>query len=84
MKKETVIEMRDLSRKYKSKVAVKDISFEVKRGEIFGLLGPNGAGKTTTINLLLGLQKPDQGYCRIFGNDSRKSGRDIQETGCCF
>ncbi|NLM97998.1 MAG: ABC transporter ATP-binding protein [Halanaerobiaceae bacterium] len=85
MKKETVIEMRDLSRKYKSKVAVKDISFEVKRGEIFGLLGPNGAGKTTTINLLLGLQKPDQGYCRIFGNDSRKiRGEIYRKLGVVF
>lgn len=85
MKKETVIEIKKLYKKYKNKVAVKDISLEINRGEIFGLLGPNGAGKTTTINLLLGLQKPDQGICRIFQSDSTKiSGKIYKKLGVVF
>ncbi|MBI5490621.1 MAG: ABC transporter ATP-binding protein [Deltaproteobacteria bacterium] len=47
--------------------AVRDVSFEVSRGEIFGLLGPNGAGKTTTIKMLLGLVAPDRGSAEILG-----------------
>jgi ABC-2 type transport system ATP-binding protein len=49
--------------------AVRDVSFTVARGEIFGLLGPNGAGKTTTIKMLLGLVKPDRGVARILGHE---------------
>jgi ABC-2 type transport system ATP-binding protein len=48
-------------------VAVRDVSFTVQRGEIFGLLGPNGAGKTTTIKMLLGLVAPDKGSAEILG-----------------
>ena len=52
--------------------AVKGVSFEVERGEIFGLLGPNGAGKTTTLKVMMGLIKPSRGKVRIFGLDGRK------------
>jgi len=54
--------------------AVQDVSFEVKRGEIFGLLGPNGSGKSTTIKMLLGLLFPTRGTIRVLG----KSPRDVQ------
>src|SRR5438105_4471335 len=47
--------------------AVRDLSFEVRRGEIFGLLGPNGAGKTTTIKLLLGFVRPTNGHAIVAG-----------------
>ena len=47
-----VIEVKNLTRKFKQLVAVDDVSFNVGKGEIFGFLGPNGAGKTTTINIL--------------------------------
>jgi ABC-2 type transport system ATP-binding protein len=47
--------------------AVRDVSFEVRRGEVFGFLGPNGAGKTTTIKLLLGLARPTAGSGRVLG-----------------
>ncbi|OGS47008.1 MAG: hypothetical protein A2539_09195 [Elusimicrobia bacterium RIFOXYD2_FULL_34_15] len=53
--------------KNKKFLAVDNLSFEVKQGEIFGFLGPNGSGKTTTIKLLLGLLFPTQGSCSIFG-----------------
>ena len=50
-------------------VAVKGVSFEVDRGDIFGFLGPNGAGKTTTIKMLTGLIRPTSGRARVFGQD---------------
>ncbi|MFX0042827.1 MAG: ABC transporter ATP-binding protein [Candidatus Hodarchaeota archaeon] len=53
--------------------AVDDISFEVKKGEIFGFLGPNGAGKTTTIRMMTGVLKPSKGNVSIFGHDVWKN-----------
>jgi len=53
--------------------AVDNISFKVKRGEIFGFLGPNGAGKTTTIRMLTGVLKPTKGIASIFGHDVWKN-----------
>ncbi|MFX1322979.1 MAG: ABC transporter ATP-binding protein, partial [Promethearchaeota archaeon] len=53
--------------------AVDDISFEVKKGEIFGFLGPNGAGKTTTIRMMTGVLKPSEGNVSIFGKDVWKN-----------
>ena len=50
---ENIIEVKNLTKKYKNLKAVDDLSFEVKKGEILGLLGPNGSGKSTTINCLL-------------------------------
>lgn len=51
--------------------AVRNISFEVRPGEVYGLLGPNGSGKSTTLKILLGLVTPNQGRAMIFGQDSR-------------
>lgn len=50
--------------------AVKDVSFDVKEGEVFGLLGPNGSGKSTTIKMILGLLKPESGDLKVFGLSS--------------
>ena len=47
--------------------AVKDVSFQIKRGEIFGVVGPNGAGKSTTIKMITGLVRPDEGSIKLFG-----------------
>ncbi len=58
---DNVIEVQDFTKIYGDFVAVDDISFEVKQGEIFGLLGPNGAGKTSTLECLEGLREPDKG-----------------------
>jgi len=63
---DTLLEVAGLSKYYGSIAAVNNISFRVKRGEIFGFLGPNGAGKTTTIRLLLQLLKPDSGQITLF------------------
>jgi ABC-2 type transport system ATP-binding protein len=66
---ETVIETRDLTKRYGSHAAVNGVSFTVGRGEIFGLLGPNGAGKTTTILMMLGLTEVTSGEVRVLGHD---------------
>ena len=58
---ETLIETRNLVKKYGDKVAVNDVSFDVSGGEVFGFLGPNGAGKTTTIKMIVGLLQPSSG-----------------------
>ncbi|MDH3305890.1 MAG: ABC transporter ATP-binding protein [Acidimicrobiia bacterium] len=65
----SAISVQGLTKVFKQKVAVDDISFEVPRGQICSLLGPNGAGKTTTIQCLLGLTLPTSGTVKILGND---------------
>ncbi len=66
---DTVIEARNLTKRYGGTTVVKGVSFTVQRGEIFGLLGPNGAGKTTTILMLLGLSEITSGTARVLGED---------------
>ena len=66
------IEVINLSKSYKSKQAVKNISFKINENEIVGLLGPNGCGKTTTIGMMLGLLKPTNGQVLINGMDIEK------------
>jgi ABC-2 type transport system ATP-binding protein len=66
---ETVIEARNLTKRYGKTTVVDGISFSIARGEIFGLLGPNGAGKTTTILMLLGLSEISDGEARVLGHD---------------
>jgi ABC-2 type transport system ATP-binding protein len=58
--------------------AVKDLTLEVKKGELFGFLGPNGAGKTTTIKMLVGLLAPDSGTIHIRGIDVRKNSLKVK------
>jgi ABC-2 type transport system ATP-binding protein len=65
----TVVEVARLRKAYGERVAVRDISFAVAEGEIFGLLGPNGAGKTTTVECVAGLRRPDGGSVRVLGHD---------------
>jgi ABC-2 type transport system ATP-binding protein len=66
---ETVIEVDGLRRSYGELEAVRDVSLQVRRGELFALLGTNGAGKTTTIEVLEGLQPSSAGQVRVFGMD---------------
>jgi ABC-2 type transport system ATP-binding protein len=68
-KDETVVEVRDLVRRFGAFTAVDHVSFDVRRGEIFGLLGPNGAGKTTTFRMLCGLLPATSGTLRVAGVD---------------
>ena len=74
-----IIEVRNLSKSFDSFKAVKNISFNVKKGEVFGFLGPNGAGKTTTINMLTGLAKPTSGEITISGQNGIKNIKKVQK-----
>lgn len=65
----TIISVNQLTKHYGNTPGIKNISFTVNQGEIFGFLGPNGAGKTTTIRLLLDLLRPSSGEINIFGDD---------------
>ena len=64
-----MIQVQGLTRYYSSLCAVRDVTFQVNRGEVFGLLGSNGAGKSTTIKMLCGLLKPTRGSVQIAGVD---------------
>jgi ABC-2 type transport system ATP-binding protein len=80
-----MIETHQLRRTFGQCQAVADLSFSVRRGEIFGLLGPNGAGKTTTIRLLSGQIIPDSGWARVAGCDvTRDRLRLKQRIGVVF
>src|SRR5580658_73158 len=64
-----VIQVAGIRKSYGATVAVSDVSFEVREGEIFGLIGPNGAGKTTTLECVEGVRRPDGGAISILGLD---------------
>jgi len=70
-RRDVVIEVRELVKKFGNFTAVDQVSFQVCRGEIFGLLGPNGAGKTTTFRMLCGLLAATSGTLRVAGEDLR-------------
>lgn len=69
MKIENVIEVENLTKKFGDFIAVNNISFKIKKGEIFGFLGANGAGKTTAIKMLIGISKPTSGEAKVAGFD---------------
>ncbi len=77
MEKETVIKVEHLAKSFGSFQAVKDVSFTVSRGDVFGFLGPNGAGKSTTIRCLLSLIKPNAGSIELFGKSYSNSRSEI-------
>lgn len=70
------LEFEGVSKSFAEKNVIREISFSVERGEIFGLLGPNGAGKTTLIRLLLDIIKPDSGEIRVFGGSLSSAAKD--------
>lgn len=76
---ETVIEIKNLFKNYKLFPAVRGISLEVHRGEIFGILGPNGAGKTTTLEIIEGLKKQSSGTCKVLGLDNQEDDVEIKK-----
>jgi ABC-2 type transport system ATP-binding protein len=76
-----LIELTELTKRYGSTVAVRDLSFSVKPGMITGFLGPNGAGKSTTMRLILGLDAPDAGQALINGKPYRDHAAPMTEVG---
>src|ERR687886_1541124 len=85
----SVIGVTDVHRTYRSRSgvfgrraivteALRGVSFEVERGELFGLLGPNGAGKTTTIKMLITLLLPTLGYARVLGFDVVQHAQEVR------
>ncbi len=71
-----IIEVRGLTKIYGSLIAVDNVSFDVREGEVFSLLGPNGAGKTTTVEMIEGIRKPTKGEIKVFGG---KLDRKVKE-----
>ena len=80
MPNDSMIEVRNLTKKFGKFTAVDSISFDVKKGEIFGLLGPNGAGKSTTLRILSTLARPTSGSATINGYDIVKDDNKVRET----
>ncbi len=76
---ENVITVQHLVKRYGDFVAVDDVSFSIKQGEIFGIIGPNGAGKTTTVECISGLRKPDSGTISVYGLSPDKDRDKIRE-----
>jgi ABC-2 type transport system ATP-binding protein len=75
----SVITVSGIRRSYGDLVAVDDVSFDVREGEIFGLIGPNGAGKTTTMECVEGLRRPDRGTIKVLGLDPFRDVYALQE-----
>lgn len=75
---EVAVRVEHLSRTFGSFVAVDDVSFTVKRGEVFGFLGPNGAGKSTTIRMLCGLLEPSSGSATVGGIDVERNPEGVK------
>jgi len=75
----SIIEVKNLTKTFSKFIAVNDISFSVKKGEIFGLLGPNGAGKSTTLRMLSTLARPTKGTALIGGYDIVKDDTDVRK-----
>jgi ABC-2 type transport system ATP-binding protein len=76
---EVILKVKDLKKVYGDKPAVDGVSFEVKKGEIFGILGPNGAGKTTTLEMIETLREIDGGQATVAGIDVAKQPNAIKQ-----
>jgi ABC-2 type transport system ATP-binding protein len=76
---EIAIDVEGLTKSFDGRKVVRDLSMQVKRGEIYGFLGPNGSGKTTTIRMLCGLLTPDEGHGTCLGYDIRTEADEIKQ-----
>src|SRR5262249_28508751 len=76
---QSVVQVTAIRKTYGRTVAVDEVSFEVREGEIFGLIGPNGAGKTTTMECVEGLRLPDRGDVAVLGMSPVRDAHALQE-----
>ena len=76
----SIIQVNQLTKRFGDSEAVKNVSFEVNEGEVFGFLGPNGAGKTTTINMLCTLLRPTSGTAILNGMDIVKDKNEVRKA----
>ena len=74
---EKVIEINNLTKRFKNLTAVDNLSLNVYKGDVFGFLGPNGAGKSTTIRMMLTLINPNSGYIKLFGKELKENRKEI-------
>jgi ABC-2 type transport system ATP-binding protein len=79
MTRQPVVRVADVAKSYGRTLAVRNVSFDVEAGEIFGLIGPNGAGKTTTMECVDGLRTPDRGTIMVLGLDPARDVYALQE-----
>ncbi len=77
---QTVIEVKELTKNFGGHVAVNNVSFKVRSGEIFGFLGPNGSGKSTTIRMICGILSPTAGIGSVLGFDIYKEAEKIKQN----
>jgi ABC-2 type transport system ATP-binding protein len=81
--KETVLKIKNLSKRYHKYLAVNNVNMDIKQGEIYGLVGKNGAGKTTMLRMITGLTMPSNGEIQMFGETSEKGlNKARTRTGC--
>jgi ABC-2 type transport system ATP-binding protein len=77
------LKINNLTKTYKNGRGIKDVSFKIDKGDIYGLLGPNGSGKTTTMKIITGLSRADAGDIEIFGSSVEKEGeKSLEHVGC--
>jgi ABC-2 type transport system ATP-binding protein len=81
MDTEPVVEISGVSKHFGDVAAIQDLSFTVRRGQVYGLLGPNGAGKTTALRVLTGLERPSGGEARLFGTPVRAGSPALLRVG---
>ncbi|XVS67804.1 ABC transporter ATP-binding protein [Actinosynnema sp. CA-299493] len=74
----SIIEVEHLEKRYGDHVALRDVSFTVEQGEVFGILGRNGAGKTTTVECIEGLRRPDSGRISVLGKDPHRDASELR------
>lgn len=74
-----MLEVHNLTKKFKNGKGIFNVSFSIKKGEVFGFLGPNGAGKSTTIRHIMGFMKPDTGFTKVNELDTWKKQGEVQK-----